>query len=117
MKRTGMETRVIGGNIRKMREMKGYSQREIGLALKISFQQIQKYESGANRVPAEKLFLLQQLYGVPFSSFFDGLNTNIAPLCGRKDIAEMLVLRLKAVSDESFRERLYKAVSALIPGD
>lgn len=114
MKRTGDETRIIGKNIRKMREIKGYSQREIGQILKISFQQIQKYESGVNRVPAEKLFVLQQLYAVPFSSFFDGLNPDLEPLRRRKDITEEIVSKIKSVSDEAFKERLFRAVSVLI---
>lgn len=117
MKRVGREAKIIGRNIRIMREAKGYSQKEIGKILKISFQQIQKYEAGSNRVPAEKLFLLQRLYGVPFSRFFDGLNADIGPLSGQKDLAETLLARIRAVGDDAFRERLYRAVSALIPGE
>ncbi|MCC6598631.1 MAG: helix-turn-helix transcriptional regulator [Alphaproteobacteria bacterium] len=115
MKRVNQETRVIGQNMKAMREMRGYSQREVGQVLKISFQQIQKYESGANRVPAEKLFLLQQLYEVPFSGFFDGIYPSSQSLLPHKDVAEKLMARIKSVGDTGFQDRLFRAVSALIP--
>ena len=58
MKRVPPETAIIGANLRRLREKSCLSQREVGAALSVSFQLVQKYETGANRLPAEKLYLL-----------------------------------------------------------
>ena len=49
------------------------SQQRLGDELGISFQQIQKYESGANRVSASRLYALSMLFGLPLEAFFSDL--------------------------------------------
>ena len=54
--------------------MIGMTQQQLAESVGIKFQQIQKYESGANRVSASRLWDLSQALDVPVSFFFDGLN-------------------------------------------
>nr|WP_263967516.1 helix-turn-helix transcriptional regulator [Roseomonas sp. SXEYE001]MCV4208547.1 helix-turn-helix domain-containing protein [Roseomonas sp. SXEYE001] len=63
----------VGSRIRLRRNMLGISQGELGAALGVTFQQIQKYESGANRIGASRLFDLVQVLDVPISYFFEGM--------------------------------------------
>lgn len=65
----------VGGRIRLRRMMNGLSQERLGEQLGLTFQQIQKYEKGANRVGASRLFQLSQVLEVPVSYFFDDLES------------------------------------------
>lgn len=53
--------------------MRGLSQTELGVALGVSFQQIQKYEKGSNRVGSGRLWRMSRALGVPITYFFEGL--------------------------------------------
>jgi transcriptional regulator with XRE-family HTH domain len=64
---------LVGQRIRALRCAQGMSQAELGQKVGVRFQQIQKYESGANRVSASRLLALAQTLGVPVGHFFDGL--------------------------------------------
>lgn len=63
----------VAGRLRAARKQAGLSQSDAAERLNLTFQQVQKYENGANRISAGKLFLLAQTYGVSPSWFFDGL--------------------------------------------
>jgi transcriptional regulator with XRE-family HTH domain len=63
----------VGKRIKEIRILRGRSQSEVARELDISFQQIQKYESGKNRISASRLFELSQLFRVSTTYFFDGL--------------------------------------------
>ena len=63
----------IGTRIRMRRMILGMSQEELGAAIGVAFQQVQKYERGVNRVSASRLHALAQVLGVPISFFFDEL--------------------------------------------
>ena len=67
----------VGSRVREQRKTKGLSQGELGDSLGLTFQQIQKYERGANRIGASRLFQLSQILGVPVSYFFDTLPEDI----------------------------------------
>jgi transcriptional regulator with XRE-family HTH domain len=76
--RTDRDRRVdgyVGSRIRLKRTIQGLSQTELGTAVGVTFQQMQKYESGANRVSASKLWALSEVLDVPISYFFDGLDS------------------------------------------
>lgn len=62
--------KIIGARIRHLRIAVGMSQERLGERLGITFQQIQKYEKGSNRVNASRLQAIAQLLGVPISYFF-----------------------------------------------
>jgi len=62
----------VGQRIRLRRTLMGLSQEKLGEALGLTFQQVQKYERGANRVSASRLLELSRVMNVPVSFFFDG---------------------------------------------
>jgi len=64
----------VGTRIRLRRQMLKMSQEVLGDNLGVTFQQVQKYERGANRVGASRLFKISQTLAVPVQFFFDGLS-------------------------------------------
>jgi len=63
----------VGARLRQRRKVLGLSQEKLAEGLKLTFQQVQKYERGANRVSASKLYDASHVLGVPVSYFFEGL--------------------------------------------
>ena len=63
----------VGARIRMRRRMQGVSQERLADALGLTFQQVQKYERGANRVSASKLYEIAASLRTPVSYFFEGL--------------------------------------------
>lgn len=64
----------VGQRLRQRRRLLGLTQQKLAEAVNIRFQQIQKYESGANRISASRLWSLSRALGIPVAYFFDGLN-------------------------------------------
>ena len=64
----------VGSRVRLRRTLLGLSQEKLGAALGLTFQQVQKYESGANRISASRLYEFGDVLSVPISYFFDGLS-------------------------------------------
>ena len=64
----------IGARVRMARNLRSMSQTDLGDALGVSFQQIQKDEKGANRIGAGRLFQISQILDVPTSFFYKGLD-------------------------------------------
>jgi len=62
----------VGARVRMRRMMLGMSQEKLGDALGLTFQQVQKYEKGANRIGASRLQQISQILQVPVSFFFEG---------------------------------------------
>jgi transcriptional regulator with XRE-family HTH domain len=62
---------IIGARIRARRLAVGISQEKLAAALGLTFQQIQKYEKGVNRVTAGRLVAIAQVLGAPVDAFFD----------------------------------------------
>ncbi len=63
----------VGNRIRARRYALGISQTELGAAIGVRFQQIQKYETGANRVSASRLWAVAEKLGVEIEYFFQGI--------------------------------------------
>ena len=63
----------VGSRIRLRRTLMGMSQERLGEALGLTFQQVQKYERGVNRVGASRLFDISRVLDVPISYFFDDM--------------------------------------------
>jgi transcriptional regulator with XRE-family HTH domain len=63
----------IGGRVRTRRMLIGMSQERLGELLHVTFQQVQKYERGTNRVSASRLFQLAKVLGVSIDYFFNAL--------------------------------------------
>ena len=72
----------VGTRIRLRRTLLGMSQERLGEALGLTFQQVQKYERGVNRVGASRLFDLSRVLDVPISFFFDDMPENLAASFG-----------------------------------
>lgn len=68
----------VGKRIRVLRKHHGMSQTTLGEAVNLSFQQIQKYETGANRIGGSRLFEFSQVLDVPISYFFDDMPPELA---------------------------------------
>ena len=64
--------RHVGDRIRMRRKMQGMSQEKLGDALGLTFQQVQKYEKGTNRIGASRLQHIASIQQVPISFFFEG---------------------------------------------
>jgi len=68
----------VGSRVRLRRQLKKMSQEKLGDELGVTFQQVQKYERGANRVGASRLYRLSRVLEVPVQFFFEGLGEQTA---------------------------------------
>src|ERR1700759_2638903 len=69
----------VGKRLRLRRTTMGLSQEAVAKAVGITFQQVQKYEKGANAMNANRLFEFAQFMHVPVAYFFEGLDAGSAP--------------------------------------
>ncbi len=65
--------RQVGANVRLRRRALGMSQASLASAINLTFQQVQKYERGTNRISASKLYAIAAVLGLPIESLFEGL--------------------------------------------
>jgi len=68
----------VGSRVRFRRHVMGMSQTELGEQIGVTFQQIQKYERGTNRISASRLFMIANILSAPVEFFFAGLDTDPA---------------------------------------
>ena len=68
----------VGLRVRQRRWMMGITQQQLGDDVGIKFQQIQKYETGANRISASRLWDIATKLRVPISFFFEGIDGQVA---------------------------------------
>ena len=66
----------VGQQLKRMRILRNLTQTDVAQGLKISFQQVQKYELGRNRISASRLFELSHIQNVPPAFFFEGLENS-----------------------------------------
>jgi len=128
----------VGSRIRLRRTLMGMSQERLGEALGLTFQQVQKYERGVNRVGASRLYDLSRVLDVPISFFFDdmpdttgaGLGTsNIAGFAERAEFGGLaddplakretleLVRAYYRITDPAVRKRVFELIKSMGPGD
>ena len=74
----------VGRRLKQIRTLRRMSQTDVARKLSLSFQQIQKYECGANRVSASRLFELSEALSVPVQHFYEGLSEH-DPISGTPD--------------------------------
>ena len=107
----------VGARIRLRRTLLGLTQEQLAVALNISYQQIQKYETGANRVSAGRLFQIAQRLCTEVAYFFDGLDPNLIPPDmphgGHNRVAIDLVRNFLEIGNEDARTALAHLVKAL----
>lgn len=95
----------VGRKLKQIRTLRRLSQTDVARKLNLSFQQIQKYEIGSNRIAASRLFELAQILEVPPSYFFDGLNDN-ANAAPQTDPGMEIVSALAAIKDDAVKNRI-----------
>jgi transcriptional regulator with XRE-family HTH domain len=71
----------VGSRVRMRRMMLGMSQEKLGNSLGLTFQQVQKYEKGTNRIGASRLQQISHILQVPVSFFFEGAPTVAGGAC------------------------------------
>ena len=123
----------VGSRVRTRRTMLGLSQEGLASRLGITFQQVQKYERGANRMGSSRLYDISVALDVPVSFFFDDMPDDIAALSPRAIIkgpdSEPMVLpggdsfsrretldlvrAYYAINDPAIRKRVYELAKSL----
>ena len=107
----------IGKRIRALRLERGLSQTELGNLLGVTFQQIQKYEKGANRVGASRLTQISGVLGVPLPTLFEGTPSAGQPMAdqtARTLLTHPHSLRLLQAFDKITSESMRAAVLQMI---
>jgi transcriptional regulator with XRE-family HTH domain len=121
----------VGARVRMRRLMVGMSQGKLGEALDVTFQQVQKYEKGANRIGASRLQQLARVLEVPPSYFFEGAPTGettasgFAEPDGNSYVVDFLStnegLQLNrafaAIKDSKVRKKILDLVQSLAAGE
>ncbi|MGO4737180.1 helix-turn-helix domain-containing protein [Bosea sp. 2KB_26] len=99
MKEPNRVDEYVGIRLRRLRRLTGYSQTKLAELLGITFQQIQKYEKGVNRISASRLQHIANIFQVPVAHFFDGapaMSTpaaDSAPDAPPPEVADLLATR------------------------
>ncbi|HLJ64202.1 MAG TPA: helix-turn-helix transcriptional regulator [Stellaceae bacterium] len=108
----------VGQRLRQARLLAGLTQSELGSSIGVTFQAVQKYERGDNRLSASRLVAAAEFLGKPVTFFFNELSPEAATLeqsgFSRQEIA--LVRYFRGIEDEEIREqvvRLIKQISGL----
>ena len=118
--------KYVGSRVRARRVGLRISQTKLGEAIGVTFQQVQKYENGTNRIGASNLFKISKTLGVDVSFFFEGVESEIInldlsdipqvpfqedPMSSREAIE--LMHNYYRVTDEDVRKRLSQFVKTL----
>jgi len=122
----------VGGRLRLRRTLLGISQEKLGEAVDLTFQQIQKYERGANRIGASRLFEFSRILDVSISYFFEDMAKEVAGSykAGMKGLSDQvqedmesdpmvrretleLVRAYYRIKDVRVRKRIYDLVKAV----
>jgi transcriptional regulator with XRE-family HTH domain len=105
-KENGMATKApnpvdrhVGSRVRMRRMMMGMSQEKLGDAIGLTFQQVQKYEKGTNRIGASRLQQISQALQVPVAFFFEGAPTGTGAAAGTDAPSPSYVSDFLASSD------------------
>lgn len=121
----------VGGRLRLRRTLLGLSQEDLGTALGLTFQQIQKYERGTNRIGASRLFDLARALGVSVDYFYDEMEPEVMAASprymtgaveepepqridpmGKRETLDLVRIYYK-IGDPNVRKRVYELARAL----
>jgi len=118
----------VGSRVRLRRTLLGMSQEKLGQTLGLSFQQIQKYERGTNRMGSSRLYQLGRILGVPVSFFFEDMPPEAmdrSPSSGEKKLSDAIQQKLSTretlelarayyrIEDPDVRRRVFDLVKSL----
>lgn len=106
---------AVGNRVRELRTRAGLSQTELGTALGVSFQQIQKYEKGSNRMGASRLVQVCEALNVGILDIFDGVSS--ARQAKSKPLVDPEVMRIarevQAITDPQTRGAIRTLVKSI----
>ena len=116
----------VGNRVRIRRMLIGMSQERLGDLLGLTFQQVQKYEKGVNRIGAGRLFEISRILGVPIDFFYDGVAAGLDDKPGFAESANapvmefvssgeglQLSLAFMKIKDTKVRKRVLDLVKSL----
>jgi len=106
----------VGSRIGELRREKGLSQSALASALGLSFQQIQKYEAGLNRVSAARLYQLAQLLDCTVAAFFPLQGASVSPASGAMNLTaeqKALLHAFPRIDSAGLRRSVLEVVEAL----
>ena len=114
----------VGHRVRMRRTLVGMSQERLGELLGLTFQQVQKYERGMNRIGAGRLYELAGILGVPVSFFYEGIDVAAAsveggsaapviPVFARNGEGHQLGLAFMRIKDPHVRRKVVDLVRSL----
>ncbi len=104
----------VGGRVKARRTLIGMSQGELGKHVGLTFQQIQKYENGMNRIAASRLWVFSLVLGQPISWFFEGIGERKRKVGDPLAIREALqFVRHLSACDPDFRKHLATMINAV----
>ncbi len=106
----------VGRRARERRALEGMSQTAVAEKLGLSFQQLQKYEKGTNRISASRLYELGQLFGVPVTYFYEGMEAGKGAPSRDETLTTRETLELVkayyAISDPATRDSIRRLTQA-----
>lgn len=68
-----LEDKIVGANLRRIRQLRKLSQSQLAASMDLTFQQVQKYEKGTNRMSASRMVQAARYFGVPITELFKGI--------------------------------------------
>lgn len=100
----------VGRQLRARRVLLGFSQERLASAVGLTFQQVQKYERGVNRISASRLYDLCKVLDVPVSYFFEGIETSTAGENGLSETPAEFILPEVEPRETLELVRVFKAI-------
>ncbi len=104
----------VGGRVRARRTLIGMSQTELGKRVGLTFQQIQKYEKGMNRIAASRLWRFSLILGRPISWFFEGIGKQkrkVDDLLAKRETLQLV--RYLSACDPDVQKHLVAMINAV----
>ena len=119
-KRTAEADKRVGACVRAARVKAGLSQSKLAAELGITFQQLQKYEKGKNRIAVSTLLLIAEALALPVQSFFDSVERQAGDASDWPDLLSKDNIRLirafSAIGDPEVRRRIMGLILAVTEG-
>jgi len=102
----------VGLKVRKARKAMDMSQTELGNQLGVSFQQIQKYEKGSNRIGSGRLWEISRVLQVPIDYFFDGIDESVSSENAVPWWLLDLAKQIESIKDEKLQKQIISLIEA-----
>lgn len=103
----------VGAQLKMVRLLRGLSQQKVAQLAGVSFQQIQKYEEGRNRISASRLFEFSVALKVPVARFFEGAGKEPGEIVSFTEEEAKFIADFQKISDESLRQAFGHMITAL----